>query len=85
VEAEENLSYLRLRKDNLAIPREFYVETREEEAWYGSKHRHPLVPPLNLPRSAVNDLKQRYQIEKVSRESFESESESEIESMQDSI
>lgn len=78
MEAEENSSYLRLRKDNLAIPREFYVESREIEAWQGSKHRHPLVPPLNLPRSAVNDLKQRYQIEKVSRESLESESESEI-------
>ncbi len=47
-----------------------------EEVWQGSKHRHPLVPPLNLPRSAVNDLKLRYTVEKVSKESFESESDS---------
>jgi hypothetical protein len=50
-------AYLRLRKDNLTIPREFYMKSAigEYELEFDGMRRHPLVPPLNLPRNAVED------------------------------
>lgn len=68
-------AYLRLRKDNLAIPKEFYQNeaNSKEDSFefddssthgYRSRKRHPLVPPLNLPRNAVDDWRQKLKIEK---------------------
>jgi hypothetical protein len=74
-------AYLRLRKDNLAIPKEFYKidnqDKEDSEFEFESQNqnvkdemsrirrkRHPLVPPLNLPKNAVEEWKQKLAIEK---------------------
>jgi hypothetical protein len=59
-------AYLCLRKDNIAIPKEFYKTVNQQdedsELEFENKNirkskRHPFVPPLNLPRNAVEELK----------------------------
>ena len=76
VNIDDTDAYLRLRKDNLAIPKEFFkaillgedldqleFDSQNTKHFSGVK-RHPLVPPLNLPKNAVEDWRQKLQIEK---------------------
>jgi len=61
-------AYLRLRKDNLFIPKEFYrvLVDQDREMSFISQggRRHPLVPPLNLPVNAVEEWRQKLLLEK---------------------
>jgi len=62
-------AYLRLRKDNLAIPKEFFRNVHENSAdfefdSYNGGRRHPLVPPLKLPKNAVEDWRHKLLLEK---------------------
>ena len=76
VNIDDTDAYLRLRKDNLAIPKEFFkaillgedldqleFDSQNTKHFSGVK-RHSLVPPLNLPKNAVEDWRQKLQIEK---------------------
>lgn len=50
---DESDAYLRLRKDNLAIPCEFFQRQLVEMEF--DRSRHPLVPPLQLPKNAIEE------------------------------
>ena len=78
VDVDQTGAYLRLRKDNLAIPKEFYVDnskvlkedatlTNYDENFSIVKRssKFPMVPPLKLPRNSVEDWNQKLKIEKI--------------------
>lgn len=90
VDIDSTGSYLRLRKDNLAIPKEFFIDNskvlKEEPtlANYDENFnlvkkpsKFPVVPALKLPRNSIEDWNQKLKIEQVNKEQPPSPSPSE--------
>lgn len=85
---------MRLRKDNLAIPKEFYIDSskivKEEitianaESNMSFSKKLVKIPPLNLPRNSIEDWKQKLLIEKQKNEKAPSPTPSDAESFSES-
>lgn len=85
---------MRLRKDNLAIPKEFYIDSskivKEEitianaESNMSFSKKVVKIPPLNLPRNSIEDWKQKLLIEKQKNEKAPSPTPSDAESFSES-